>query len=317
MRVLLSVNFAGLIAALLLSASLPDVVEQFARIAATLEPVLLATLVCVFVLNGLLRKIPYIIGFTTVALLAAAIAAGVAAGLNVLGLGMANAAWSAGYALLLCVMLSAYFSLRERAFSPALAEARLQALQARIRPHFLFNSINAVLSLIRRDPRRAEAALEDMAELFRSVMTDNRDLVTLDDEISLTRRYLELEHLRLGDRLVVEWQVDPQCGPVLMPPMLLQPLVENAVYHGVEPGSEAGRIEISVRRAGDRMQLELFNPYWPEHQHRQGNRMALVNISERLALHFDVEASLETSIVDKRFRIFICIPWRTGGEARP
>ncbi len=316
-RALLAANFAGLIAALLRSDTLPEVVDRFVRIASTLEPSLLATLVCLHVLDRWLRRPGYFYGLAVVALIAAAIAAGVAAGLNALGLGQASAAWSAGYALLLCITLAAYFSLRERAYSPALAEARLQALQARIRPHFLFNSINAVLSLIRKDPRRAETALEDMAEMFRSVMTDNRDLVTLDEEITLTRRYLDLEHLRLGDRLIVNWSVDPQCGPVLLPPMLLQPLVENAVYHGIEPGNGPGRIEIGVSRAGDQLRLELINPYWPEHQHRQGNRMALVNIGERLALHFDVEASLETSIVDNRFRILICIPWRTLGEAGP
>ena len=316
-RVLLAANFAGLIAALLRSGTPFEALDQFALIATTLEPSLLATLVCLHAAGRRLRRLNYLWGLALVLLVAAAIAAGVAAGLKALGLGQAEAVWSAGYALLLCLTLAAYFSLRERAFSPALAEARLQALQARIRPHFLFNSINAVLSLIRRDPRRAETALEDMAELFRSVMTDNRHLVTLDEEVTLTRRYLDLELLRLGDRLIVDWSVDPLCGPALLPPMLLQPLVENAVYHGIEPGTEPGRIQIGVRRAGDQLRLELFNPYWPEHQHRQGNRMALENIGERLALHFDVEATLETSIVDKRFRILIGIPWRTVGEAAP
>ena len=310
---LLAVNLAGMVAALLRSGELREVVDQFALIATTLEPTLLAALVSLHLLDRLLRKLGYLAGLAITLLLTAAIAAGVAAGLGQLGLGRADAMWSAAYALLLTLGLAAYFSLWQRAFSPALAEARLQALQARIRPHFLFNSINAVLSLMRSDPRRAETALEDMAELFRSVMTDNRELVTLEEEVALTRRYLDLENLRLGDRLMVEWHVDPLCTPALVPPMLLQPLVENAVYHGIEPGAEPGKIEISVRRAGDQMRLELFNPYWPEHQHRQGNRMALANIGERLALHFDVEASLETSILDNRFRILISVPFRTAG----
>ena len=314
-RVLLAVNLAGLAAALLRSGELREVVDQFARIATTLEPSLLATLVVLHLLDPLLRRMGYIAGLVIVLLLAAAIAFSVAAGLADVGLGQASREWSAAYALFLCGFLAAYFSLRERAFSPALAEARLQALQARIRPHFLFNSINAVLSLVRSDPRRAETALEDMAELFRSVMTDNRNLVTLEDEVALTRRYLDLEHLRLGERLQVHWQVDPSCLPAQVPPMLLQPLVENAVYHGIEPGLEPGAIDIVVSRAGDQMRLELFNPYWPEHQHRQGNRMALANIGERLQLHFDVEASLETSIDANRFRICICVPWRVAAEA--
>ncbi len=311
-RVLLAVNLAGLITALLRSAELREVVDQFALIATTLEPSLLAALVILHLLGRLLRRLGYLAGLAMTLMLTASIAAGVSAGLGHLGLGRADAMWSAVYALLLTLGLAAYFSLWQRAFSPALAEARLQALQARIRPHFLFNSINAVLSLMRSDPRRAETALEDMADLFRSVMRDNRDLVTLDEEVTLTRCYLDLENLRLGDRLIVEWHVDPSCASAMLPSMLLQPLVENAVYHGSEPGAAPGKIEINVRRAGDQMQLELSNPYWPEHQHRQGNRMALANIGERLALHFDVEASLETSILDNRFRILISVPFRVS-----
>src|SRR6185503_284101 len=111
------------------------------------------------------------------------------------------------FALAAQFLLIAYFRLRARALSPALTEARLQALQARIRPHFLFNSITAVLSLIRQDPKRAEEVLEDMAELFRVLMADNRELTPLAREVELCRRYLDLEQLRLGDRLKVEWEI--------------------------------------------------------------------------------------------------------------
>ena len=103
--------------------------------------------------------------------------------------------------LIAAVLLLAYFELRARALSPAITEARLQALQARIRPHFLFNSINAVLSLVRSEPARAEAALQDMADLFRVLMRDNRELAPLADEVELCRQYLDLEKLRLGERL--------------------------------------------------------------------------------------------------------------------
>ena len=139
------------------------------------------------------------------------------------------------FALLLCAALLGYFQLRAKALSPAIAEARLQALQARIRPHFLFNSINAVLSLIRSEPKRAETALEDMADLFRVLMRDNRELAPLADEVELCRQYLALEQLRLGDRLQVEWHVKNMPGDALVPPLVLQPLLENAVYHGIEP----------------------------------------------------------------------------------
>ncbi len=144
------------------------------------------------------------------------------------------------WALLATGALLLYFQLRSRALSPAITEARLQALQARIRPHFLFNSINAVLSLVRSEPARAEEALQDMAELFRVLMRDNRELAPLADEVELCRQYLELEQLRLGERLQVDWNVKSMPGDALVPPLVLQPLLENAVYHGIEPSSAAG-----------------------------------------------------------------------------
>jgi two-component system sensor histidine kinase AlgZ len=200
--------------------------------------------------------------------------------------------------------------LRARAFSPALAEARLQALQARIRPHFLFNSLNAVLSLIRKDPKRAEGALEDLADLYRVLMADNRTLTSLADEIELTKRYLSLEQLRLGDRLCVDWQLQGMPHDALIPPMLLQPLVENAVYHGIEPGIDPGVVRIAIAREGDSLTLLLSNPYHPDHQHRAGNRMALANIRERLLLQFDVEAKLEAHPAGGQFEIRITMPYR-------
>ena len=147
--------------------------------------------------------------------------------------------------LALCALLAGallmYLRLLTKAHSPALAEARLQALQARIRPHFLFNSLNAVLALIRSDPRRAERSLEDLADLFRALMSDARQFVRLADEISLLERYAAIEQLRLGDRLRMTWDLDGAPADALLPPLVLQPLLENAVYHGVEPGTGASR----------------------------------------------------------------------------
>jgi two-component system sensor histidine kinase AlgZ len=323
-RILLSANAAGAVAALLRSQGATEALDHFVRIAVTLEPALIATVIALYAASPLLARLPYWAGLGVAVALAAVFAAlmGVvtvplmeAFTLQDADRVAASAAWNALYAALLAGALAAYFDLRQRAFSPALSEARLQALQARIRPHFLFNCLNAVLNLIRRDPKRAEAALEDLAELFRSVMADNRNLVTLADEMALTRQYLQLEALRLGDRLAVEWSVEPNLDDVLVPPMLLQPLVENAVYHGIEPGLAPGTIAIVVKRDRDRLLLELVNPYHPDHQHRQGNRMALANIAERLALHFDVEASLETLIEGERFRIVIRMPARRKPEA--
>ena len=205
-----------------------------------------------------------------------------------------------------------WLRLRSRLLMPAATTARLAELQARIRPHFLFNTLNTAIALVRVDPGRAETLLEDLAELFRAALADAQAQVTLEQEVELARRYLDIEQVRFGGRLQVQWELDPSAGPARLPPLILQPLVENAVYHGIEPGSQPGTINISARRVGDQVRLELINPYWPEHQHRQGNRMALDNIRERLQLHFDVEASLSSGPRDGRFEIRIEMPVRTA-----
>jgi two-component system sensor histidine kinase AlgZ len=214
------------------------------------------------------------------------------------------------FTAVIVALLLAYFELRGRALSPALTEARLQALQARIRPHFLFNSINAVLSLIRSDPKRAETALEDMADLFRVLMADNRELTPLAREIDLCRQYLAIEQLRLGERLAVEWHVDKMPADALIPPLVLQPLLENAVYHGIEPRAEPGVVSINVYRKGGEVHAVLRNPYKSDGNHHAGNRMAVNNIRERLALHFDAEASLKTSVETDAYQVHITLPYR-------
>jgi two-component system sensor histidine kinase AlgZ len=186
------------------------------------------------------------------------------------------------------------------------------ALTARIRPHFLFNSLNAVLGVIRTDPRRAETALEELADLFRALMKENRDLVPLSAEIALSRQYLELERLRLGERLQVYWTIESIPPDALVPPLMLQPLLENAVYYGIEPLGESGAIDIKVARENDRLRIEIANPRRPagSESHRVGNHMALDNIRERLALFFDLEASLTTHIIGDAFKVRIELPYR-------
>jgi two-component system, LytTR family, sensor histidine kinase AlgZ len=313
-RILLLVNGLGLLFALARSREIGEFAARATEIAVSLEPVLLVVVIVLYGGSTLLDRLPYLLGLVAVLALALAVTSALFPFQTLLGasVGWRELAWNLGYAALGTGLLAWYFHLRNRAFSPAIAEARLQALQARIRPHFLFNSLNAVLSLIRKDPKRAEAALEDLAELFRTVMADNRELIALRDELSLCRQYLNLEQLRLGERLRVEWRLEPSVEQALVPPMLLQPLVENAVYHGIEPGIAAGVIEVSIERRDDRLRLQLSNPYHEDYQHRQGNRMALANIRERLKLHFDVEASLDTRIADGRYEIGIVMPYRTG-----
>ena len=205
-----------------------------------------------------------------------------------------------------------YFDLRARALSPAVAEARIQALQARIRPHFLYNSINAVLALMRSDPRRAERALEDMADLFRVLMADNRSLAPIAQEVELARQYLAIETIRLGERLRVSWRTETMPADALVPPMVLQPLVENAVYHGIEPSPTGGEIAIDIRHAGGQLQMTLTNPYPSGNRHAPGNRMAIANIRERLQLHFDAEASMTSGSSEGTYTVTIRMPYLTA-----
>ncbi len=311
-RILLAVNAAAFAAALARGPDAGAVAAQFLEIASWVEPALFTCLAVLYAASAALARLPYAWGYAVAVLIAAAVSAAlaIAQAQYVRAAGPAAPLHDLAFAPVLAVLLLEYFRLRNRAFSPALAEARLQALQARIRPHFLYNSLNAVLALIRRDPKRAEGALEDLAELFRSLMADNRQLIPMREEIVLCRQYLNLEHLRLGDRLQVGWSVDAAAEGALVPPMLLQPLVENAVYHGIEPGMAPGAIEIRIGLEGDRVHVTLSNPYHAEHQHRQGNRMALANIRERLQLHFDVEASLEAGVDGERYRIDMIMPYR-------
>jgi two-component system, LytTR family, sensor histidine kinase AlgZ len=216
-------------------------------------------------------------------------------------------------AALFGALLQHYFELRTRAFSPALVEARLQALQARIRPHFLFNSLNAVLSLIRSEPQRAESTLEDLADLFRVLMRDARDMTSLLDEISLCQKYLSIESIRLGERLQVQWETSAISDEVLrkaqVSALLLQPLLENAVRYGIEPGTDAGLIRIVVARSLDRIEIVVSNPHLEQASTAAGNQMALNNIRERLALLYDVEAQLSSGIVDGQFEVRLRFPY--------
>ena len=308
-RTLVAVNLLGVAAAL---ASAPDwgrSLDAFVLSTALIEPPLLASLAVLYAAGSLLRRLPYWPACAAVVALVLALALATHAALGQFAdveLGRALAFAAAG-----AILVLGYLTLHLRAYSPALVEARLQALQARIRPHFLFNSLNAVLGLIRSDPRRAERTLEDLADLFRALVSDGRKLVRLADEISLIERYMAIEQLRLGERLRMSWDLDSAPVDALLPPLVLQPLLENAVYHGVEPGTGIGDVLIRIERRGDQVLMRIENPWLePATGARAGNHMALDNIRERLMLFFDDEARLETSIDGLRYRVDIEIPYR-------
>jgi len=317
-RVLVAVNALALAGALFAAQDFPQALDGFVRAAAFFEPLLLVELACLAVLSPWSGRFPYWAGCVAVIVLAMLLAGAYHAALVALGVEVpARITRTVVICALVACGLLAYFRLLTKAFSPALAEARLQALQARIRPHFLFNSLNAVLALIRRDPKRAERALEDLADLFRTLMSDPRSFVRLADEIALLERYARLEQLRLGERLRITWELDAAPSDALLPPLVLQPLLENAIYHGVEPGMAAGEVVVHIERRGDRVLARIENPHLEaaahsaNSPHRAGNRMALENIRERLALFFDAEARIVTQIASGRYRVEIEMPYRT------
>lgn len=189
------------------------------------------------------------------------------------------------------------------------AEARLQALQARIRPHFLFNSINTVTSLIHSQPDVAEEALLDLADLFRASLGDEKRRIPFSDEVALTRRYLHMESLRLGERLRLDWDTAAIPDEALIPPLMLQPLVENAVYHGIEPQPAGGTVRLRGRVNGNALHLSLSNPLpAADYPRKHGNRMALENIRERLAVHYGKAATLSLAEHDGLFTVNLVLP---------
>jgi two-component system sensor histidine kinase AlgZ len=193
------------------------------------------------------------------------------------------------------------------------SQARFQALQSRIRPHFLFNSMNTIASLTRSDPAMAEEVVHNLSDLFRANLSDSRTLTTLSEELALAHGYLQIEEQRLGDRLQVKWDLEGLPQDALIPALLLQPLLENAVYHGIEPATERGTICIVGRYKRSKVNLSIRNTLPPEEcsKHRDGNSLALENIRQRLQAIFEDEAGLNMSMVDGEYqvRIFFPYPW--------
>jgi two-component system, LytTR family, sensor histidine kinase AlgZ len=317
-RILVSINVLAFGIVLAAEQDLARAADAFVRATALLQPVVVASLVALYVGARPLMRMRYGDGCLAVMAVVLAFAACVHAALG--GFSGTTLWRTLAFAAAATALILAYLRLHQRAFSPALAEARLQALQARIRPHFLFNSLNAVLSLMRKDPKRAEHALEDLAELFRALVSDGRSLVRLADEIALLERYAAIEQLRLGSRLRMSWELDSAPMDALLPPLLLQPVLENAVYHGVEPGTGIGDVLVRIERRGNRV-LALVENAQLENDDlagREGNRggshMALDNIRERLNLFFDAEARLESRVERGRYRVEIEIPYRSGAK---
>jgi two-component system, LytTR family, sensor histidine kinase AlgZ len=309
LRVLLIANGMAVAAAVLKAPSLDTTGRQLVEISTLFQPILLLTLLVLVAISPMLQKVSYSVGIVAVLGLAALVTILVWQYVATLVEGGGGLARALVVALAACAVIVSYFNMRSRLLSPALTIARLQALQARIRPHFLYNSLNAVLSLIRSEPRRAETALEDLADLFRVLMQDNRELAPLAREVDLCRQYLDLEQLRLGARLQVAWHVENMPGDALVPPLVLQPIIENAVYHGIEPAIEPGTVSIGIYRKGKALHAVVTNPVRKQGRHHSGNKMAMANIRERLALHFDAEASITNTATETTYNVHIVIPY--------
>ena len=192
----------------------------------------------------------------------------------------------------------------------AQSHAEIQALRARIRPHFLFNSMNSIASLIAISPEIAEQAIEDLSDLFRASLGE-QNMSSLKEEIALTKSYLAIEALRLGNRLQVEWQIDQNLLDIEVPSLCIQPLAENAVYHGIEPIAEGGKILISALQIDNRLKLSVSNPLVSENKSltsKKGNQMAQDNIKQRLKLVYGNKGGFTINDTKDNYTVSLIIP---------
>jgi two-component system sensor histidine kinase AlgZ len=312
LRVIVLSEGMNLMAAYVQGLSLAESFGVLATRGICFEPILLLILSGLYYFAGKISRLSYRQGVVAVFCVTSA----ATLGWMMLYRALASTPVNIGYTRALVVtwgmtgIILFYFNWRYRVLSPAIVEARLMALQARIRPHFLFNSLNTVLGLLREDPKRSETVLENLAELFRALLAEPRKLVPLEKELELVRAYVEIEMIRLGSRLDVQWQIANAPMDALVPPLVLQPLVENAVYHGVERSEAGGTLSVIIFEKDEQLTLVVRNPCTVEDEGRPGNRIALANIRERLALHFDAEAHMSAFRADQDYVVQIRLPCR-------
>lgn len=213
----------------------------------------------------------------------------------------------------LASILMGWLLLRASARAPAATTAQLALLQARIRPHFLFNALNSAIALVRVDPALAEQLLQDLSDLFRAALHEPRSTIPLSEEVALARRYLDIEQIRFGERMQVRWEIDPSALHLPVPPLLLQPLAENAVKHGVEPSETGGAIRISVRRHGSSYALitvtnTLPPPSDDAPRAPAGLGIALANVRHRLHLLYDMDCQFHLRRKTHAFQVRLRLP---------
>ena len=224
---------------------------------------------------------------------------------------LARLALLTGGALLAALLVTA-LRMRARARTPAATTARLTELQARIRPHFLFNTLNSAIALVRDEPAKAEALLEDLSDLFRHALVEQGESATLEEEIVLARRYLDIEQVRFGERMRVQWVLDARANAARLPPLFLQPLVENAVKHGVEPSARGGKLRIATERRGGRVVLTITNTLPTDRPTAadapRGHGIAQANVRDRLRLLHDVDCDFSAGVQGGLYQVRISLP---------
>jgi len=190
------------------------------------------------------------------------------------------------------------------------AQARISALQALIRPHFLFNSMNTIASLTRSDPRQAEEAIEDLSDLLRANLGAQKNRTSLKAELEVAAIYQRIEKLRLGDRLQVRWNVGELPMRAQIPSLTIQPLLENAIYHGIELLPEGGEVVVTGKRTGDNLEIEMKNPIAQDQKRRTGgNKMAFSNIRQRFELAYGANAKVEVTETDNDYSVLLVFPY--------
>lgn len=275
------------------------------------EPTLFLTMLVLVAIGPRIFRLAYRVGVVVVVLIAVAVAVSLE-GLLVPALtfnGGGNPAKAAVIAAGVASAVLFYFNWRSLVLSPSVEASRLAGLEARIRPHFLFNSLNTAVSVVRQDPLLAERILLDLSDLFRGVLAERRGMVPLSQEVELARAYGQIESLRLGERLRLAWEVDEAALGAQVPILVLQPLLENAVRYGVEPAPEGGEVVVKVALAGRMVVVEVINRLGLAVA-PPGHGMALANIRERLALHFDAEARLRAGPEGEVFAVRLELPFR-------
>ncbi|MGH8293610.1 MAG: sensor histidine kinase [Gammaproteobacteria bacterium] len=192
------------------------------------------------------------------------------------------------------------------------ARARIEVLQSRIRPHFLFNSMNTIAALIRSTPDMAERTIEDLSDLFRASLKQTSPMVPLSEELAITRQYLRIEELRLGERLKINWQIDALPVDANVPQLMLQPLLENAIYHGIETQAYGGTVDVVGRFDAGTVSILISNPLPPEGApRRRGNQMALDNVRQRLGLAWPEGANLDAQAAAGVYRVHLSFPYES------